>query len=63
MKYINIPRLTWINKNWTMKQVHHEIFNFLKGIISMWYENAKTSEAKAKGIMPPPFRKPTIAEG
>jgi hypothetical protein len=46
-----------------MKQVHHEIFNFLKGIIPLWYESAETTDGRSKGISKPPFRKPTIAEG
>lgn len=62
IKHINIPRLAWVNKNWTLKQVHHEIFNFFKAIIPIWYDAANTNEGKGKGILTPPFKKPTIAE-
>ncbi len=63
IKHINIPRLAWVNKNWTLKQVHHEMFNFIKGIISIWYDQAASPEGKSKGITVPTFRQPTIAEG
>ena len=29
-KTMNIPRIIWINKTWTMKKVHEEIFNFFR---------------------------------
>ena len=36
-----IPRIMWINKKWTFKQVHHEIFKYLRPVILKQYENAK----------------------
>ena len=59
---MTIPRITWINLNWTLREVHHQIFNFLKGVISIWYDLSKTDDARSKGIINPPFKTSSIDE-
>lgn len=54
-----IPRITYINKNWTLKEVHMNIFNFLKGLISNWYS---LYEKDSSENSLPPFKKPSIDE-
>ena len=45
MKTFMLPRIMWMNKEWTLKQVYLEIFKFYKQLFIDWY----TQEV-------PPFR-------
>lgn len=33
-----LPRLLWLDKNWTLKQAHHYVFNFIKEVIGEWID-------------------------
>ena len=35
--FVNIPRVMWVNKNWSLKQLHFEIYKFMKKMFLMWY--------------------------
>lgn len=37
MKPNNIPRMPWINKNWSLQRVHLEIFKFFRKYLSKFY--------------------------
>jgi len=38
---MNIPRIVWINKNWSLRKVHYEIFNFFKDHLVNLFKNQK----------------------
>ena len=33
-----LPRMLWLNKNWTMQQVHFEVFKYMKHAITEWVD-------------------------
>jgi hypothetical protein len=50
-KAFTLPRLFWVNKNWTMKKVHLEVFKFIKGAIYKWFDsNDKKPQIKKISI-------------
>lgn len=51
IKSNNIPRIIWINKRWTLKQVHQEVFRFFRFSLSQLFANDKR-----------PFKKISIDE-
>lgn len=51
IKTNNIPRIIWINKRWTLKQVHQEVFRFFRFSLSQLFANDKR-----------PFKKISIDE-
>jgi len=54
----------WVNKNWTLKDVHLEVFRFFKKIFTLWYEYHSNPLYKdtPKELDAPPFKKPSIDE-
>ena len=64
VKFINIPRIMWMEKSWTLKQVHLEVFSFFKAIFLDWYEhhNDPIYKGGEKYINMPPFKKLSIDE-
>jgi hypothetical protein len=37
IKPFNIPRIMWMNKNWTLLEVHHQVFKFFRHAFSELY--------------------------
>lgn len=33
-----LPRLLWVDKTWTLKQLHAYVFDFIKEVISDWVD-------------------------
>lgn len=33
-----VPRVLWLNKKWTMKEVHYKIFSFFRKVFKNWKE-------------------------
>ena len=33
-----LPRLLWLDKNWTLKQAHLYVFEFIKEVIAEWID-------------------------
>ena len=55
------PRIFWVNKSWTLKQVHYEVFQYLKPTILEQYKNASDSKSKYNlGL--PQIKKLSISE-
>jgi hypothetical protein len=44
---MNIPRILWLKKSWTLHQIHLEVFRFFLGSLEILYS-----------LQQPPFRKP-----
>lgn len=51
-KTISIPRIIWVNKSWSCKQIHHEIYKFFQTQIIRLYDEKEL----------PPFKKLSIDE-
>lgn len=48
-KDTTLPRLMWINKSWNLKQLHLEVFSYLRQVFSQWIDyNDPSSELSAK---------------
>ena len=43
----SLPRLMWINKNWNMKQLHMEVFIFIRQLFAEWLRLNKERNEKA----------------
>jgi hypothetical protein len=37
IKHNNIPRIMWINKNWSLQRVHLEVFKFYRHYFTRYY--------------------------
>jgi hypothetical protein len=59
---INIPRIIWVNKNWTTKQFHLEVLKFFKRIFLNWYDIFSSGKFNRDMVPPPPFQHPSIDE-
>lgn len=60
-RFITLPRMFWVNKNWSLKQLHHEIFKFLIKIFYKWYELAE-NPVNARDIPQPKYKSHSIDE-
>jgi hypothetical protein len=49
-KTFNIPRIVWVNKKWTLKQVHLEIFKFYLNHIVRLYDEKDAPPFRAQSI-------------
>ena len=47
---LNLPRMIWASKSWTLVELHHYVFDYFKELFRLWY--AVDGEKKA-------FKKPT----
>ncbi len=52
MKVVNIPRMPWVNKQWTLAEVHFHIFEFFITFFRKWYESHEDPNAS---IVKPPY--------
>lgn len=64
MRQVNIPRLFWVKKSWTLKEVHIQLFSFMKKLFTNWYELNENPETlqKNRDFLRPPFKKHSIDE-
>ena len=35
----NLPRFMWINKSWTLQELHHQVLGYHKNVFVNWYNN------------------------
>ena len=38
---MNLPRIIWARKNWTLKQLHVEFFDLFKDLLLRWFKDFK----------------------
>lgn len=43
-----LPRLMWVKKDWTLQQLHIEVFRFLKYVFVMWLDFNNPNFEKSK---------------
>lgn len=41
-----LPRLMWINKSLTLKQVHHQVFRYFRQVLTEWVDWKDPETAK-----------------
>jgi len=41
---LNLPRIIWVRKSWTLRQLHVEFFRLYRWLIYKWYKHALKSE-------------------
>ena len=55
-KLLNLPRLLWVKKSWTMKQLHRYTFAYMRQIFQKWAEaTAPDSEDQIRNLIDFPF--------
>ena len=43
-EYINLPRIFWAKKSWTLKELHLNFFDYIKDILRRWLKDIKEYE-------------------
>ena len=53
-----IPRLLWVRKSWTLKELHHYVFKYLKQVFVNWLERSDDNNPKRiENLIEFPFTK------
>lgn len=55
-----LPRLMWINKSVTLKQVHHEVFRYMRAVIAEWIDWTDPNTSRTPKEGKPNLRKSLI---
>mmetsp|Transcript_38637 Transcript_38637/g.58801 ORF Transcript_38637/g.58801 Transcript_38637/m.58801 type:complete len:332 (-) Transcript_38637:391-1386(-) len=58
----NLPRFFWAKKSWTLKEMHHQMFLYLRDILVKWYEDVAEKGESDKSKQKPAYRHPTTGE-
>ena len=54
----NLPRFMWINKSWTLRELHHQVLGYHKNVFVNWYNEHKSDYH----IASPKYRHPETDE-
>jgi len=52
----------WVNKNWSLKQLHFQVYLFMRKMFYIWYETYEAKSSKYNDYPMPPFKKQSIDE-
>ena len=58
----NLPRCIWVNKQWTLKDLHLNFFDFIKNVIVRWYKDVKERGKSDKSNHNPQYTHPDSGE-
>jgi hypothetical protein len=36
---LNLPRFMWVDKNWTLTELHHHFFESIKDLFKRWFKD------------------------
>jgi hypothetical protein len=59
---LNLPRFIWLKKSWTLVEVHHNFFNYIKDLFTRWYAEIAESGKSARCKQMPNFKHPDTGE-
>ena len=55
---LNLPRFIWLKKSWTLVEVHHQFFDYIKDLFTKWYEEITKDGKSGKCRQNPNFKHP-----
>jgi hypothetical protein len=57
-----LPRFYWARKSWTLEELHHQFFGYIKDLFSRWYNEIKETGKSNKCRVLPSFKHPDSGE-
>ena len=55
---LNLPRMFWVNRTWTLQELHLNVFNYYKDLIIRWYKEIKDQGKSNRSSRNPEFKHP-----
>ena len=53
---LNLPRFIWVNKNWSLKELHLHFFKYIKDLLIRWYREIKEDGASSRSKFKPQYK-------
>lgn len=54
----NLPRVIWARKDWTLKELHMQVFKYFLDLLVRWFKDFKENNDSNKSSQKPVYRKP-----
>jgi hypothetical protein len=54
----NLPRVIWVRKEWTLKELHWNVFRYFRDLFVRWLLDFKENGSSARSGQKPMYRKP-----
>ena len=58
MEKFNLPRLIWARKDWTLKELHWNVFKYFRDLFTRWLSDFKEHGNSNRSSQPPNYKKP-----
>lgn len=58
MDKFNLPRVIWARKDWSLKELHWEVFRYFRDLFVRWLSDYKEHGNSARASHAPNYRKP-----
>ena len=55
---LNLPRFIWVKKSWTLVELHHQFFDYIKDLFVRWYKEIAESGKSNKCRQMPNYKDP-----
>lgn len=59
---LNLPRVIWVNKNWTLKELHLRFFAYVRDLFVRWYKEVQEKGTSEKSRLKPQYKSPVNGE-
>lgn len=53
--FFNLPRILWVKKDWTLQELHWNVFNHFKELMLRWYKDLKESGSSRRCFKKPKY--------
>jgi len=53
--HFNLPRVLWIRKDWTLKQLHWHMFDYFKDLFLRWFRDISEKGSSARSQREPQY--------
>ena len=58
----NLPRVIWVRKDWTLKELHWNVFRYFRDLFVRWLLDFKETGSSGRSRSKPMYRKPGSTE-
>lgn len=58
MERFNLPRVIWARKDWTLKELHWNVFRYFRDLFVRWLHDFKENGNSNKSSQPPNYKIP-----
>jgi len=55
---LNLPRFIWVSKSWSLAELHHYVFDYIKEMFRLWYQEGGERKANKR----PTYKHPDTQE-